>query len=102
MALGIRAAQAGRRVAFATAWEWVMRLQAAHEGGRLAEELRRLPRTHLVIIDEVGYIPLQAEAANLCFQLVSSRYERASIIVTSNEPFARWGRCSGTRRWPRR
>jgi hypothetical protein len=43
------------------------------------------------VIDEVGYIPFEAEAANLFFQLVSARYERASVIVTSNKPFGRWG-----------
>src|SRR5262249_60021093 len=49
----------------------------------------------LLVIDEVGYIPFEAEAANLFFQLVSSRYERASLIVTSNKPFGRWGEVFG-------
>ena len=48
-----------------------------------------------VVIDEVGYIPFQGEAANLFFQLVSSRYERASLIVTSNKAFSRWGEVFG-------
>lgn len=55
-------------------------------------------RTHpLLIIDEVGCLPFEAEAeaANLFFQLVSSRYERASLIVTSNKPFSRWGEVFG-------
>jgi DNA replication protein DnaC len=95
IALGIRAAHRGHRVAFGTAWEWVSRLQAAHDAGRLAEELRRLLRTPLIVVDEVGYIPLEAEAANLFFQLVASRYERASMIVTSNKPFGRWGEVFG-------
>ncbi|HEX2064807.1 MAG TPA: IS21-like element helper ATPase IstB [Acidimicrobiales bacterium] len=94
-ALGIRACQAGHRVAFATAAEWVARLADAHASGRLHDELRRLGRIPLVVIDEVGYIPLEAEAANLFFQLVSARYERASVIVTSNRPFARWGETFG-------
>ena len=51
--------------------------------------LIKLGRVPLLIIDEVGYIPFEAEAANLFFQLVSSRYERASLIVTSNKPFAK-------------
>ena len=51
--------------------------------------------THCWSIDEVGYIPFEAEAANLFFQLVSSRYERASLIVTSNKPFGRWGEVFG-------
>jgi len=94
-ALGIRACQAGHRVAFATAAEWVSRLGDAHAQNRLHEELRRLAWTPLLVIDEVGYIPFDAEAANLFFQLVSSRYERASVIVTSNKPFARWGEVFG-------
>ncbi len=93
--LGIRACQAGHRVAFATAAEWVARLVAAHHAGRLQAEITKLGRTPLVIIDEVGYIPFEAEAANVFFQLVSARYERASLIVTSNKPFGRWGEVFG-------
>ena len=93
--LGIRACQAGHRVLFATAAEWVGRLADAHHTGRLQEELIRLGRIPLLIIDEVGYIPFEAEAANLFFQLVSSRYERVSLIVTSNKPFGRWGEVFG-------
>jgi hypothetical protein len=92
---GIRACQAGHRVAFATAAQWVARLTDAHHAGRLQDELTRLGRVPLLIIDEVGYIPFEAEAANLFFQLVSSRYERASLIVTSNKPFGRWGEVFG-------
>jgi DNA replication protein DnaC len=93
--LGIRACQAGHRVAFATALQWVARLHDAHRTGDLQEELVKLSRVPLLIIDEVGYIPFEAEAANLFFQLVSSRYERASLIVTSNMPFGRWGEVFG-------
>ncbi len=93
--LSIRACQAGHRVAFATAAEWVARLGDAHHQGRLHAELTRLGRVPLLIIDEVGYIPFDGEAANLFFQLVSSRYERASMIVTSNKPFGRWGEVFG-------
>jgi DNA replication protein DnaC len=93
--LGIRACQAGHRVAFATAAEWVARLGEAHHLGRLHQELTRLGRIPLLIIDEVGYIPFDGEAANLFFQLISARYERASVIVTSNKPFGRWGEVFG-------
>ena len=99
--LGIRAPQAGHRVAFATA-EWVARLAEAHHASRLHEELRRLVRVPLLIVDEVGYIPFEPDAANLFFQLVSSRYERASLIVTSNKAFGRWVRSSATTWWPPR
>jgi DNA replication protein DnaC len=94
-AIGVRACQAGHRVAFATAVEWVTRLREAHDTGHIRDELRRLSRTPLLIIDEVGYIPFEPEAANLFFQLVSNRYERASVIVTSNKPFGRWGEVFG-------
>jgi DNA replication protein DnaC len=93
--LGIRACQAGHRVAFATAAQWVARLGDAHATGKLQDELTRLGRIPLLVIDEVGYIPFEAEAANLFFQLISSRYERASVIVTSNKPFGRWGEVFG-------
>ena len=91
--LSIRACQAGHRVLFATAAEWVDRRGQAHDAGKLHEELTRLGRYRLIVIDEVGYIPFDAQAANLFFPLVSSRYERAS--VTLNKPFGRWGRVFG-------
>ncbi|MBC9958411.1 IS21-like element helper ATPase IstB [Yimella sp. cx-51] len=93
--LAIRACQAGHRVLFATASQWVDRLAEAHHAGKLQDELRRLVRYPVLVIDEVGYIPFEPEAANLFFQLVSSRYERASLIVTSNKNFARWGEVFG-------
>ena len=93
--LAIRACQAGHRVLFATAAQWVDRLATAHHAGTLQTELARLARYPLLVIDEVGYIPFEPEAANLFFQLVSSRYERASLIVTSNRVFGRWGEVFG-------
>ena len=75
----------------AVAADWVTRLADAHHSGRLQDELRRLGRYPLLVIDEVGYIPFEPEAANLVFQLISSRYERASLIATSNKQFGRWG-----------
>jgi DNA replication protein DnaC len=93
--LAIRGCQAGHRVQFATAAQWVARLAEAHQAGRLQNELTRLGRYPLLVIDEVGYIPFEAEAANLFFQLISARYERASLIVTSNKPFGRWGETFG-------
>jgi DNA replication protein DnaC len=77
IALGIRACLAGQRVSFATATEWVARLGDAKRQGNLEAELRRLGFVPLVIVDEVGYIPFDPEAANLMFSLVSARYERA-------------------------
>ena len=94
-AISITACHQGHRVGFATAAEWVDRLAGAHARGELHQELSRLARVPLFVVDEVGYIPFEAEAANLFFQLVSSRYERASLVVTSNKPFSRWGEVFG-------
>nr|MDQ3091978.1 ATP-binding protein [Actinomycetota bacterium] len=93
--IGIRACLAGQRVAFATATEWVARLGDAKRAGDLEAELRRLGYVPLVVVDEVGYIPFDPEAANLMFSLISARYERASMIVTSNKPFSGWGEIFG-------
>ena len=90
-ALGVKAAHAGQRVLFATATDWVTRLADAHRQGHLPRELSRLRRYGLIIVDEVGYLPFEPEAANLFFQLVSSRYEHASLVLTSNLPFSGWG-----------
>ena len=96
-ALGIIAARHGHRVLFATATDWVTRLTDAHRQGRLPQELARLKRYGLIIVDEVGYLPFEQDAANLFFQLVSSRYEHASLILTSNLPFSGWAACSATK-----
>jgi DNA replication protein DnaC len=95
VALGVRACLAGQRVLFATATQWVARLGDAKRLGTLEAELKRLSQVPLLIVDEVGYIPFDPQAANLMFELVSSRYERASMIVTSNKPFSAWGEIFG-------
>jgi DNA replication protein DnaC len=94
-ALGIAAAHTGQRVLFATATDWVARLTDAHRQGHLPRELTRLRRYGLLIVDEVGYLPFEQDAANLFFQLVSSRYEHASLVLTSNLPFSGWGNVFG-------
>lgn len=93
--LGIKAAHAGYPVLFDTAAGWLARLTGAHEADRLEDELRRLRRYKLLIIDEVGYIPFDAAAANLFFQLIAARYEQGSVLITSNMPFGRWGEIFG-------
>jgi DNA replication protein DnaC len=95
IALSIRACLAGQRVLFRTATEWVALLSEAQRHGRLDEELKRLERVPLLACDEVGYIPFDPQAANLMFMLVSRRYERASLIITSNKPFSAWGEIFG-------
>jgi DNA replication protein DnaC len=83
--------ESGQRVLFATATAWVPRLAETHAAGRCQTELNGLDRYPLLVIDKVAYIPFGPEAANLFFQLVSSRYERASLTVTSDKPSGRWG-----------
>lgn len=95
VAIGIRACLAGHRVLFATATQWVARLLEAKKAGRLEAELTALARIPLIICDEIGYIPFDPAAANMMFALVSSRYERGSMIVTSNKPFSKWGEVFG-------
>jgi DNA replication protein DnaC len=95
IALALKACEAGHRVAFATAQQWVQRLEEAQERNSLEEELRRIGRIPLIVVDEVGYLPLERQAANLLFALVSRRYERGSIIVTSNRSFEQWGEILG-------
>jgi DNA replication protein DnaC len=95
IALGVQAARRGYRVAFATAHQWVGRLGAAKRAGTLDEELERLRRIPFVCVDEVGYIPFDPEAAALFFSLVSSRYERASLIMSSNKTFSAWAEIFG-------
>lgn len=94
--LGVKAAQNGYSVLFDTATNWIARLTAAHQAGRLEAELKKIRRYKLIIVDELGYIPFDPDAANLFFQLVSTRYEQGSIMVTSNLPFGRWVRPSPT------
>ena len=94
--LGIKACHAGYPVAFDTATEWADRLAAAHNSGAGVErELKRLRRYRLLIIDELGYLPFDAQTANLFFQLVAARYEQGSILITSNLSFGRWGEVFG-------
>jgi DNA replication protein DnaC len=93
--LGIKAAHCGYSVLFDTASNWITRLKAAHHVGQLETELKKIRRYKLIIVDEIGYIPFDQDAANLFFQLVAARYEQGSIMVTSNLPFGRWGETFG-------
>ncbi len=95
IAISIRACLAGQRVQFATATQWVARLSEAKRQDNLEAELRKLSFVPMIVVDEVGYIPFDPEAASLMFSLVSDRYERASMIVTSNKPFSKWGEIFG-------
>lgn len=93
--LGVRACEAGHLVLFATATDWAARLSGARAAGRLSEELSVLDAYQVLIVDEVGYAPFDADAAHLFFQLIAHRYERASLIVTSDRPLGRWDEIFG-------
>jgi len=85
------ATQRGWKVRFTTAADLVMLLETAQRQGRLKEVLHRAVNTYrLLIIDEIGYLPMGPEQANLFFQVVSKRYERGAMILTSNLTFGSW------------
>jgi DNA replication protein DnaC len=94
-ALGVAAVRAGRSVYRATLAEIVEALGRAEREGRLAERLRSYARPALLIVDEIGYLPITAGGANLFFQLVNARYEKGAMILTSNRGFAEWGEVFG-------
>lgn len=95
LALGLKACQAGHEVLFLSAVEVVTQLLEAQEQGSLRQVLNHLAKPDLLIVDEVGYIPFARPAANLFFQVVSRRYEKGSMILTSNRAFSGWGEIFG-------
>lgn len=92
IALGVKACMAKYRVIFTPAQKLIEELMIAQRAGTLIELLMFYSRLHLVIIDELGYMPISREQANLLFQLISIRYEKGSIILTSNYNFDEWGK----------
>jgi DNA replication protein DnaC len=94
-ALGVAAVRAGRSVYRATLAEIVEALGRAEREGRLIERLRFYARPALLIVDEIGYLPITAGGANLFFQLVNARYEKGAMVLTSNRGFAEWGEVFG-------
>ena len=91
LALGVEAVKSGRSVYFATLADIVSSLAKAEREGTLRERLRFLCRPQLLIVDEIGYLPVISGGGNLFFQLVNARYERGAMILTSNRGFAEWG-----------
>ena len=90
-ALGIAAVKAGRSVYRNTLAELVDALNKARREDRLADKIRFYTRTSLLIVDEIGYVTIDGDGANLFFQLVNARYEKGAMILTSNRGFAEWG-----------
>jgi DNA replication protein DnaC len=95
VALGVAAVKAGKSVYRCTLAEMVEMLGRAEREGRLLEKIRFLSRNSLLIVDEIGYLPITPGGANLFFQLVNARYEKAAMILTSNRGFAEWGEVFG-------
>lgn len=91
IALGIKAVEAGYSVLFLTLESLMTRLVKAFQENRLERSLQQLGYPKVLIIDEIGYLPLSNQEASLFFRLVARRYERASLIVTSNKSFLDWG-----------
>ncbi|MDL2082170.1 IS21-like element helper ATPase IstB [Streptomyces sp. GXMU-J15] len=94
VALSVAACRAGFSVYFTTLDDMVRQLKAAEAAGRLNSKLRTYLRPGVLVVDEVGYQPLERAEANLVFQ-VSKRYEKGSIILTSNKTFSEWGQVFG-------
>ena len=90
VALAIAAAGARHRVKFTTLTDMVSSLQRAFEAGNLAQRLQVYTKPRLLVIDEVGFLPLDRHQASLFFQVVCRRYERGSIILTSNKSYGAW------------
>ncbi|MGH3499522.1 MAG: IS21-like element helper ATPase IstB [Nocardioidaceae bacterium] len=90
-ALSVAACQAGYTVYFTSLDELISKLRSAQTAGRLTRQLRVYLRPALLVIDEIGYLPLDRADANLLFQIISRRYEKGSIILTSNKAFSEWG-----------
>lgn len=91
IALGITAVERRKRVLFYSAEKLTEELAAYEVSGNINQKLESLARLDLPIIDELGYLSLSKQTAKLFFQLISKRYEKGSIIITSNKPFEQWG-----------
>jgi DNA replication protein DnaC len=89
--LGVEVVKAGKSVYFTTLADLIATLARAEREGRLAERIRFYCRPSLLIVDEIGYLPVVPGGGNLFFQLVNARYERGAMILTSNRGFAEWG-----------
>ena len=95
VALAVAACRAGYTVYFTTLDHMVRQLEAADAIGLVTNKLRTYLRPHVLVRDEVGYLPLGREEANLVFQMISKRYEKGAIVLTSNKAFSEWGSVFG-------
>ena len=95
VALAVAACRAGYSIYFTSLDDMVRNLKAAEAAGRLVNKLGTYLRPAVLVVDEVGYQPLERAEANLVFQVISKRYEKGSIILTSNKTFSEWGQVFG-------
>ncbi|TIN12984.1 MAG: AAA family ATPase [Mesorhizobium sp.] len=95
IALAVEAVKAGKSVYFCTLAELIAALARAEREGRLQERIRFFCRPALLVVDEIGYLPVIHGGGNLFFQLVNARYEKGAMVLTSNRGFAEWGEVFG-------
>jgi len=95
ISLAIAAAQSGRRVYYGALADLITSLEEAKTAGQLGRRLKTLTYPSLLVIDEIGYLPVSQTGAMLFFQLINRRYERASTVLTSNKGFEEWGEILG-------
>ena len=91
ISLGVKACESKYTVMFLTANDLIAQLTGSLADRTLHQELKRLSQYKLIIVDEIGYLPIDQVGANLFFQFITSRYEKGSIIITSNKSFSNWG-----------
>lgn len=91
IAIGIAAAKKRYLTYFISCHDLIMQLRKAHNENRLEQRLKQFCKYRLLIIDEIGYLPVDRDGANLFFQLIAKRYEENSTIITTNQPFSKWG-----------
>src|SRR5690606_36168825 len=95
ISLAIAAAQGGRRVYYGTLADLITSLEEAQTAGKLQQRLKVLTHPAVLVVDEIGYLPISRTGAMLFFQLMARRYEQASTVLTSNKGFAEWGEVFG-------
>ena len=91
VSIGIAAAKKRYLTYFISCHDLIMQLKKAHSENRLEQRLKQFCKYKLLIIDEIGYLPVDRDGANLFFQLIAKRYEETSTIITTNQPFSKWG-----------
>ena len=94
-AIGIEAAKQSHSTYLINCHDLVLQLKRAHLENRLETRLKFFSRYKVLIIDEVGYLPLDTESSNLIFQLITKRYEKKSTIITTNKPLSKWAEIFG-------